>query len=129
MFWISKNYILYCFIFLSMTGIGQNIKLINYPASNGIEYKVGMRVYLGSGSYTDKSFQYILKNYTGSDDNYTLPATWTGQFMEVKRIKQMGTKKGGYKVYLICGNANTLNYWIEIEGAINAGEVLNPQSP
>lgn len=109
-----------------MTAFGQNIKLITYPASNDIEYKVGMRVYLGSGSNTNKSFQYILKNYTGSDDKYTLPANWIGQFMEVKRIKQMGTKKGGYKVYLISGNANTLNYWIEIEGAINAGEVLNP---
>jgi len=76
-----------------MTGYGQNIKLITYPASNGIEYRAGMLVYFGSGSNTDKSFQYIYRNSTGSDGMTNLPATWTGQSMELKRIKQTGSKK------------------------------------
>ena len=124
-----KKLIITSFILCSLTGYSQNIKLISYPASNGIEYKWGMLVHFGSGTEADKSFKYILKNSEGSDDKYTLPATWTGQFMEVKRIKQAGTKKGGYKVYLICSDASTLNYWVEIEGAIEAGEVVNPKAP
>jgi len=124
-----KNRILFIFIFLSIIGNAQNIKLITYPASNGIEYKEGMRVYLGSGSKTDKSFQYISRNTSASDGTTNLPATWTGQFMELKRIKQTGTKNAGYKVYLICKGANTVNYWIEIESAIEAGEVVNPKAP
>jgi hypothetical protein len=124
-----KNRILYIFIFLSIIGNAQNIKLITYPASNGIEYKEGMRVYLGSGSNTDKSFQYISRNTSASDGTTNLPATWIGQFMELKRIKQTGTKNAGYKVYLICKGAYTGNYWIEIESAIEAGEVVNPKAP
>ena len=108
------------------------MQLINYKASNGIDYKVGSIVDLGTGTRDDQSFRYIHRyspNYYNKDFNFNsnLPAPWMGQFMEVKKIKQSGKKSWGYKVYFYCGIPGSINYWIEIEGAIQAGEVVLPK--
>ena len=108
------------------------MQLINYQASNGIEYKVGSTVYLGTGTRDDQSFRYVHRyspNFyaQGFNFNQNLPANWMGQFMEVKKIKQSGKKSWGYKIYLYCGKRGSINYWIDIEGAIQAGEVVLPK--
>ena len=62
---------------------------------------------LGTGTKDDQNFgcvhrfspRYYAKYFSY---NPALPATWIGQLVEVKTIKQSDTKNGGYKIYLIC---------------------------
>ena len=105
--------------------VGQNMQLLSYPASNGVEYKPGDLVYLGNASHADNFFQYIKSNYPGANNIPNLSSTYNGQFLEVRKIKQSGTRKSGYKVYLVC-TSGPVNYWLEIEAAIEAGEVVVP---
>lgn len=102
---------------------GQNMQLLFYNASNGVQYKPGMMVHLGKGSDVDQGFKHIDSNYQGANGKANLPSNYTGQFIEIRKIKQSGTRKEGYKVYLIC-KSGPKSYWIEIEAAIKAGEVM-----
>jgi len=111
---------------LPLAVIAQNMQLISFPASNGVEYKQGVRLYLGTGSNPDKSFRYALRNSHRSVSNLHLPSTSIGKSLTVKRVKQSGSKKAGYIVYLVCVDHNSVNYWVQIERAISAGEVVNP---
>ena len=101
----------------------QNMQLLNYRASNGVDYTPGMMIHLGQGSAQNKDFVYVDSNYLGANDKTNLPANYGGQYMEVRKIRQSGTKKQGYKIYLIC-TTGPKNYWVDIEAAIKAGEVL-----
>ena len=105
--------------------VGQNMQLITYKASNGVEYKKGAAIYFGPGSAQDRSFKFVDSNYAGANGSSYLPSSYAGQFMKVRKIRQMGTKKSGYKIYLVC-SSGPKNYWVEIEAAIEAGEVVVP---
>lgn len=54
-----KKVIVFIFVLVALTTVGQNMKLISYTASNGKEYKVGSKVYLGTGTKDDQSFGHI----------------------------------------------------------------------
>ena len=123
---------------LPLTGVGQNMRLINYQASNGVEYKVGSPVHLGTGTNEDQSFNYARRSSPKSYiDNElaasffvgALPAFWCDQTLKVQSIRQVGTKKEGYRIYLICSESGIRNYWIDIEAAISSREVLRRKSP
>ena len=110
-------------LFVSLAAYGQNMQLLSYQASNGVEYKLGMLVHLGQGTGVDRCFRYIDSNYTGTNGKTNLPSTYQGQFMEIRKIRQSGTKKEGYKIYLIC-KTGPKNYWVDLEAAIQAGEIV-----
>ena len=103
----------------------QNMQIGSYLASNGVEYKPGSEVELGQGSNaTTKEFNFVYTNPNGIAGKILLPAQYDGLSMPIKKIRQLGTKKLGYKTYLICAGGNITNYWVDIESAIKAGEVL-----
>lgn len=118
------------------------MKLISYTASNGKEYIVGSKVYLGTGTKDNQYFKYIhtlsphnrLPVYFNPrgyfNPNRSLPAEYEGQIMEVKIIRQLGSKRDGYRIYLIggiSGNPHIRTHWIDIEAAIQSGEVVLPK--
>ena len=93
------------------------MKLISYTASNGKEYKVGSNVYLGTGTkdsrYMVGSKEYLITE-TKDSQNFkyiyafspyhhasvfysSLPAKFEGHIMEVKIIRQRGSKRNGYR--------------------------------
>ena len=124
---IDKFIYIIALLTLSCSLSGQNMQLLSYQASNGVEYKKGVQLRLGQGTTSGKTFKYINANYAGPDGSTNLPAQYVGQLLEVVKIRQYGNKKEGYKIYLICDSGPT-NYWVEIEAAIDSGEVVNDGS-
>ena len=110
-------------MFGSSAAYGQNMQLLSYKASNGVEYKSGMLVHLGQGTGVDRCFRYIDSNYVGTSGKTNLPSTYQGQFIEIRKIRQSGSKKEGYKIYLIC-KTGPKNYWVDLEAGIQAGEIV-----
>ena len=53
-----------------------------------------------------------------------LNSGWNNSKMKIKSFKYAGTKKTGFKYYIILGGGNIVNYLCDIEPAINAKEVI-----
>lgn len=95
--------------------------------SNGCSYKEGMEIRLGMGSnVATKGFNFIYTSPMSIAGQIFLPSSWAGLKMTVKNIKEYGLKKTGKKFYLVLGGGNIVNYWCEIESALNTGEVIDP---
>lgn len=92
-------------------------------ASNGVTYKKGQDITLGTGSAADKSFVYV---YTapGFTESIKLPPVWADLKMRIKGVRYIGSKKRGFKAILILGGGNIVNYWMDLEPAIRSGELL-----
>lgn len=95
-------------------------------ASNGMKLIVGEDIILGKGSGINGSFVFV---YTapGLTTPINCPAGWAGYKMKIKDIREMGTKKRGYKKILILGGGNIVNYWMDLEEAIASGELRIPK--
>jgi len=94
-------------------------------ASNGMKIIVGQDIILGKGSGLNGMFVFV---YTapGFTTPINCPAGWAGYKMKVKEVREMGTKKRGYKKILILGGGNIVNYWMDLEEAIASGELRVP---
>lgn len=132
---ILQKILLLCLFLISSTASGQNMKLLNYTTSTGTAYKIGSKVYLGTGTKDNQYFKYIRKgsphsrSIVFSDFPPSLAAEYEGRTMTVKKIRQVGSQQEGYRVYLISeisGDPRVKNYWIDIEAAIYVGEVIHP---
>lgn len=94
--------------------------------SNGWVIKVGQNINLGTGSMADKSFAYV-----GTAPNLlsTIPiplgSSYAGLNLTVKRIVEKKFK-GAKKIELVVGGGNIVNYRVQIEQAIEFGEILPP---
>ncbi|QIP18032.1 SHOCT domain-containing protein [Spirosoma aureum] len=94
---------------------------------------------LGKGSMPDKRFAFIYEsltsfNYANSanspnayDRRNYLNSNMSGQRVRVKELLQYGTKRTGYTMIAKVGVGNIVNYWIEIDNAVEAGEILPPE--
>jgi hypothetical protein len=55
----------------------------------------------------------------------SLQSAAAGTILTVKEIRVTGNRKRGFKVWLIVGNGNIVNYLVDIEFATGIGEVLS----
>lgn len=94
--------------------------------SNGWVIKVGQNITIGNGTMADKSFAHIA---TAPNLLSTLPmhlgSAYAGLNLTVKRIVTIKLK-GAKKVELVVGGGNVVNYRVQIEQAIESGEILPP---
>lgn len=125
-----RNTIVCLLAFMSvtvMTAQKKMEKLKEYTASNGITYKIGDEVKLGSGSDAMGGFVYVTIGgwATGMDSGQNkLPATNSGLITTIKKIKKYNHKR--FKgVHFIVGGGNITNYIIDIEQAIKSCEVVD----
>lgn len=107
---------------VASNALAQGEKLDSITASNNVTYRVGNDIVLGLGSGINGSYVYV---YTapGFTESIKLPSGWSDYKMRIKSIRQMGTKKRGYKTILVLGGGNIVNYWMELEAAIKTGEL------
>lgn len=118
-----KKLLILTLLALSSSAYAQTNSPDSVVGSNGVTYRKGEDITLGTGSAFDKSFVYV---YTapGLTTPIKLPSGWADYKMRIKGVKYMGSKKRGFKTILILGGGNIVNYWMELEPAIRAGEIL-----
>jgi len=104
-------------------------------------YWKGCHIKTGPGTLPNGDFKYItsspsswvaLMNASANDPlKGVVPLkSWaSGTMLTVKEIRATGSRKRGFKVWLIVGGGNIVNYLVDIEFATGAGEVIsnNPQ--
>jgi len=114
--------LLFILIVIANNAIAQGERLDSISASNNVTYKIKEDIVLGLGSGINGCYVYV---YTapGFTESIKLPSGWSDYKMRIKSIKQMGTKKRGYKTILVLGGGNIINYWMELEAAIKTGEL------
>jgi hypothetical protein len=123
-----------------------SLKDDSYGTQLGWRIKRGDTLRLGVGSMPDHKFAFIYRspinawkmlaestgNRTGvhetSDDGYNKVYLRSDQARQtiVKSIFINGTKRGGYTVMAKVGVGDMANYWIELDNAIQASEILAP---
>lgn len=104
----------------------------------GLKFYKGLKIKMGTGSMPDGDFKYARISSTSvfqysSSTGYqglanqanSMPRRCSGYEYSVVRIDKRGNKKNGYMYYPII-NAGPIRYEIDLENAINAGEVIVP---
>lgn len=95
----------------------------SYESKNGAIYRVGDKITIGVPS-SNKTFAFITEGDGMFLPITQLPASASGQQVEIKRIDIGGTKRSGFYVSLRCkGMTGLSNYSIFLENAITVGEV------
>ncbi len=90
------------------------------------KYYEGYKIKLGMGSnVATKEFNFIYTSPLSIAGKMYLGSSLAGFQMEVKKIKKYGSKKLGDKYYLVLAGGNIVNYWCEIESALQSGEVID----
>ncbi|UFH52515.1 SHOCT domain-containing protein [Spirosoma sp. KNUC1025] len=102
---------------------------------DGWVIKTGDTLQLGRGSMFDKAFAFIYVNpqsffsandYNGRKVKEYLPSLYADKRVVIKDIKSIGTKRSGYTAVIIGSVGGIKRYMIEIDNAIEAGELLPP---
>jgi hypothetical protein len=123
-----------------------SLKKGRYGTPIGWRIKEGDTLRLGIGSMPDHKFAFIYRSpvnamkilaasfggttgvHETSDDNYNKVYLGSDQARQaiVKSIFINGTKRGGYTMMAKVGIGDLSNYWIELDNAIQASEILAP---
>ena len=109
-------------------GAFQNIECDVYKANDGYIYKVGDTLTIGRPS-SNKTFGYIVSGLTAAALSGTAPEPLTssssGTKTFIKRIAVGGTKRMGFKMYVVGTGVCRLcpNYMIDFEQALATGEI------
>ena len=106
-----------------------------YVTTVGYTVKAGDELVLGKGTLPNKFFAFIYQSPMGyfSETSYdasnrkSLTSGFAGKKVKVKRLQSYGTKRTGYNVVAIVGAGDIVNYWIELDQAIEAGEIIIPE--
>lgn len=104
-----------------------------YTLSSGWTIKEGDTLKIGKGTMPNKSYAFIYQ----SPANYfseTSASTYNKRYLlsngakvaRVKDIRTYGTKKGGFTIVAVVGVGEIANYWIELDNAVDAGELIPP---
>lgn len=106
-----------------------------YTTKLGWELKPGDTINLGIGSGDRQLFSYIYSSpasFSQMMDSSTqityLDNDYNNSIAIIKKFGAKGRKKIGYKAYAVVGIGEFENYWVEIEDAIEYGEVI-PNDP
>lgn len=123
--------------YASMKGLEltRYVEANGYVTPVGYTVKAGDELILGKGTLPNKFFAFIYQSPTGYFSETTLDASnrksltsaFAGKKVKVKRLQSYGTKRTGYNVVAVVGAGGIVNYWIELDQAIEAGEVIVPE--
>lgn len=114
-----------------------HLKLRSYLNENGFKTQSGHVVHVGDtlwltkGTMPDKRFAFIYQDPTSpvtqtSWDNSQkayLNSNAAGRRGIVKKFMTSGMRKGEYSITAVIGVAEPVNYWLEIDNALDAGEI------
>lgn len=129
------------FASVSLTSFSQTYENGILTTSTGYQIKKGDKVKIGVGTMTDGSFKYIrvnsgslFKTYSAQGNVFnkqaneanSFPREYSGLSFEVKKIMDKGSKKNGY-VYYAKINKSLIAYEIDVENAVNSGELDVPE--
>lgn len=130
-----KTYLLCIAFFVCSISYAQEIKYADlgtaekgddytsYVSKTGAVYKVGERIKIGAPS-NGGQFNYITFGDGIVVPVTPLPAGNAGNETEIKKIAVVGTKRSGYYVYFRTKGATGIaNYSIQVEAALEAGEL------
>lgn len=118
----------------------KEVAKIGYRLDNGWVWKTGDTVYFGKGTLPAKHFAFVYESETswynvlggpksGNDamnDRISLKSNEAKRAV-IKKITLTGTEKGGYTAIAVVGLGGAANYWIEIDNAVESGEVIAPE--
>jgi len=106
-----------------------------YTTNLGWELKEGDTLQLGIGSRDRQSFSYIYSSpasfaqiMDANQEITYLDNDYNNRIAVIKKFGAKGRKKIGYKAYAVVGIGEFENYWVEIEDAIEYGELIPPSS-
>ncbi|HEY1009645.1 MAG TPA: hypothetical protein VGE58_06015 [Daejeonella sp.] len=99
--------------------------------SDGHLVNVGDTLYIAKGTMPDKKYAFIYQSQTAvmsktSEDGSTkayLNSSAKGRMAIVKAFMTSGMRKGQYSIFTVVGVGEPINYWIELDNAIEAGEI------
>jgi hypothetical protein len=100
-------------------------------ASTGQLVKVGDTLIVGKGTLPDKRFAFIFESaagfgtgtsFDGSNKAY-LKSGAVGRKAIVKAFMTSGMRKGEYTIWTVVGVGEIANYYIELDNALDAGEI------
>lgn len=106
-----------------------------YVTNVGYTVKAGDELILGKGTLPNKFFAFIYQSPMGFYSETTIDASnrkslqsgFAGKKVKIKRLQSYGTKRTGYNVVAVVGAGDIVNYWVELDQAIEAGEVIVPE--
>lgn len=103
-----------------------------YKTGSGWVIKPDDKIKFGKGTMPDKSFAFTYVSRSmqiwASDDmrKEYLASNYANSEVKVKKIGFIGNKKTGFSPVLVIGVGSLANYWVEIDNAIDAAEVIPP---
>ena len=100
-----------------------------YKTPSGWVIKKGDKLLLGPGSTGDKKFAFVYEapGLTLNTSRTPLPASYSNKNVTVKYVLASGTKKTGFIPVVVVGVGLLTNYNVDIDNAIEAGEVVVPK--
>jgi hypothetical protein len=123
--------------YASMRGgeLTTHVQSNGYVTNVGYTIKAGDELVLGKGTLPNKFFAFIYQSPMGyftetsldASNRKSLQSGFAGKKVKVKRLQSYGTKRTGYNVVAVVGAGDIVNYWIELDQAIEAGEVIVPE--
>lgn len=106
-----------------------------YVTTVGYTVKAGDELILGKGTLPNKFFAFIYQSPMGfysettidASNRKSLTSNFAGKKVKIKRLQSYGTKRTGYNVVAVVGAGDIVNYWVELDQAIEAGEIIVPE--
>lgn len=104
-------------------------------AVSGWVIKKGDTIQIGRGTMPDKAFAFLYENPgamtarigpDGSIIKSYLPTRYANSRLVVKDLGMIGGRKTGFTMVAIVGAGLAVRYYVEIENAIEAGEIVPP---
>ena len=117
------------------TELASHVQKNGYVTNVGFTVKPGDELILGKGTLPNKFFAFVYQSPTGyfsetsldASNRKSLISTFAGKKVKVKRLTSYGTKRTGFNVVAVVGAGDIVNYWIELDQAIEAGEIIVPE--
>ncbi|UYQ94017.1 SHOCT domain-containing protein [Chitinophaga horti] len=99
-----------------------------YKTKSGWVIREGDRINIGKPATGEKRFAYIYNAPGLALDLSKTPMerNWSGKSATVRNITYNGSKRSGFSVILVINVAMMVNYWVEIDNAIEDEEILIP---
>ncbi len=127
---MKKIFIFLVVAFFARTAFCQELPRIEHDtlySLSGYNLTEGMIVRLGTGSNSvDGSFVYVQRNDKSAyiPANRIIPASWKDVRMHVYRVTKRGSKKDGYKYYVLLLAHSGPYVQVDLDKAIEAGEII-----
>ncbi len=114
---------------LSKSEIEQHLLQQGYISKTGWVLREGEEITLGSGTMPNKYFAFIYETPGNrhDPDRQRLTSFSNGKKAKVKSLLVKGARRTGYQVIARIGIGGLTNYWVELDNAIESGELALPE--